>query len=90
MDRKRVFKLMMMGRISAAEAERLMAVWQAGRESAWILFGCLVFGVAAQLNAGASPVVQHLVHELRVTEWVRMEWLHAVPAMVLRFRGGTQ
>jgi len=71
MDRKRVFKLLAMGRISAAEAERLMAAWQASRESSWILFGCLVVGLAAQLNAGALPVVQHLVHTLRVTEWVR-------------------
>jgi len=73
-----------MGRISAAEAERLMADWQASRESTWILVGCIGIGLLAVLNAGAVPVVQHLVHTLRVTGWV-----HGVAAVVMNI-GGTK
>jgi len=70
MDRKRVFKLMLMGRITAAEAERLMAAWQASRESAWILAGCIGIAVMALLNSGALPAVERLAHALRATGWM--------------------
>jgi hypothetical protein len=79
MDRRRVFKLLEMGRISAAEAERLMADWQASRESTWILVGCIGIGLLAVLDLGLVPVVQSLVHTLRVTEWA-----HGAAAMVMR------
>jgi hypothetical protein len=80
MDRRRVFKLLMMGRITAAEAERLMAEWEANRESMWILAGCIGIGLAAVLNAGALPEIEHMVHALRVTEW-----MHGALAGVMRF-----
>jgi hypothetical protein len=81
MDRKRVFKLLVMGRISAAEAERLMAAWQASRESTWILMGCIGVALVAQLNMGVLPVIQHLVHA--------SGWMHRVAATVLQI-GGTR
>jgi hypothetical protein len=84
MDRKRVFKLLAMGRISAAEAERLMAAWQASRESSWILIGCIGVVLVAQLNMGALPVIQHLVHTVQVSGW-----MHRVAATVLQI-GGTR
>jgi hypothetical protein len=70
MNRRRVFKLLAMGRITAAEAERLMAAWQASRENGWILLGCAGVAVMAFVNTGAAPMVQHLVHALRVTGWM--------------------
>jgi hypothetical protein len=79
MDRKRVFKLMAMGRITAAEAERLLIARQASRESSWILIACIGIALAAELNAGTLPVVTHLAHTLRVTEWV-----HGALAMVMQ------
>ena len=81
MDRRRVFKLLAMGRISAAEAERLMAAWQASRESTWILVGCIGIGLLAVLNLGLAPVVQSLVHTLKASEW-----MHGAAAMVVLFR----
>jgi hypothetical protein len=72
-----------MGRITAAEAERLMAAWQASRESAWILVGCIGIGLLAVLNLGLVPMVQSLVHTLKATEW-----MHGAAAMVIGFRGG--
>ncbi len=38
-DRRRVFELLRMGRITVAEAERLLLAWQANRESGWISGG---------------------------------------------------
>jgi len=86
MDRRRVFKLMMMGRITAAEAERLMAARQANRESSWILVGCIGIAVAAQFRVGEMmPVVTHLMHALRESGW-----MHGALAMVMSFGGGAR
>jgi small ligand-binding sensory domain FIST len=65
-DRRRVFELLRMGRITAAEAERLMSAWQANRESTWILAGCIAMAVAAQVRVGeVGPAVVHVAHGLR-------------------------
>jgi hypothetical protein len=86
MDRRRVFKLLAMGRITAAEAERLMSAWQANRESGWILAGCIGIALSAELKVSeALPAVVHLVQTLRVTEW-----MHAGLAMVMQLRGGVR
>jgi hypothetical protein len=78
-DRRRVFELLRMGRITVAEAERLMLAWQASRESGWILAGCIGIAVAAQLNVVAVfPAVVHMVHMLRANEWV-----HSGVAMIV-------
>jgi hypothetical protein len=79
-DRRRVFQLLMLGRITPAEAERLMAVWQASRECSWILIGCIGIGLLAVLHLGALPVVQHLVHAARVSGL-----MHGVVELVVRW-----
>jgi hypothetical protein len=78
MNRRRVFQLLQTGRITAAEAERLMAAWQASRERMWILMGCIGIGLMAVLNLGVAPVVQSLVHTLKASELI-----HAGAAMVV-------
>jgi small ligand-binding sensory domain FIST len=83
-DRLRVYQLLMMGRITAAEAERLMSAWQASRESTWILVGCIGIALATQLKlVEALPAVEHLARTLRVNEW-----MHGVLAVVVNFGGG--
>jgi hypothetical protein len=78
MDRQRVFQLMMMGRITAAEAERLMLAWQSSRESSWILAGCIGIALAAQLKVVETlPALVHMAHTLRAAGWA-----HAALAMV--------
>jgi hypothetical protein len=83
MNRRRIFKLLAMGRITAAEAERLMAARQASREGALILMGCIGIALLVLLNSGVLPVVEHLVHAVRASGWV-----HGAAAMVMGFRGG--
>jgi hypothetical protein len=68
MDRKRIFKLLAMGRISAAEAERLIAAWQVSRENSLIVIGCIGVALLAVLNLSALPVVREMIHTLRVTK----------------------
>ena len=50
MDRRTILSLIAMGRITAAEAERLIAAWNEGRELAWILGACLAFACLGQLH----------------------------------------
>jgi hypothetical protein len=79
-----VYQLLMMGRITPAEAERLMMAWQTSRESAWILAGCIGVSLAAQLRVGeALPAVVHLARTFWATEWI-----HVGLAMVMKFGGG--
>ena len=49
-DRRVVLTVIAMGRITPAEAERLLAVWDESRETAWILAISLVLVCLAQLN----------------------------------------
>jgi hypothetical protein len=47
-DRRAILALIAMGRITPGQAERLIAAWNEGRETAWILAACLAFAVLAQ------------------------------------------
>jgi hypothetical protein len=78
MGQRKIFKLMAMGRITATEAERLIAVKQASRDSALILIGCIGIVLLVLMNAGALPAVEHLVHALRASGWV-----HGAAVMVM-------
>jgi hypothetical protein len=40
-ERRAILSLVAMGRITAAEAERLMIVWQDAREWVWIAAACI-------------------------------------------------
>ncbi len=49
-DRRAILSLVAMGRITVAEAERLLVAWNESRETAWIVGLCLAFACLAQLN----------------------------------------
>ncbi len=49
-DRRAILSLVAMGRITAAEAERLLAAWNESRETAWILALSLAFALLAQIH----------------------------------------
>ncbi len=49
-DRRAILSLIAAGRITAAEAERLLAAWNEGRETVWILAFCLAFVCLAQTH----------------------------------------
>jgi hypothetical protein len=49
-DRRAILHLVAMGRITPAEAERLLIAWNDGRESLWVFAACIAFSLLAQLN----------------------------------------
>lgn len=49
-DRRAIWRLLAMGRISAAEAERLLAVCGEGRETAWIVAGFVAVAALVELH----------------------------------------
>jgi hypothetical protein len=59
-DRSVIVHLLAAGRIDPAQAERLLAVLSADRETIWALGACLAIAIGAQLP-GMGPVVVHLL-----------------------------
>lgn len=53
-DRRAIFQLIAMGRITPLEAERLLMAWNEGRESRWALGALIAVFVYSQLNPGAG------------------------------------
>ncbi|HEY1902114.1 MAG TPA: hypothetical protein VGG56_06775 [Terracidiphilus sp.] len=49
-DRRAILSLVALGRITPAEAERLLIAWNEGRESFWIFAACVAVALLAQLN----------------------------------------
>lgn len=63
-DRRVILDLIAMGRITPAEAERLLTAWNESRETAWILVASLAFALLAQLHT--HEVLQMLNHLISV------------------------
>ena len=64
-DRRAILALIAMGRITPGQAERLIAVWNDGRETGWILAACLGFAVLAQSRAHElAPGLMHFVEAI--------------------------
>ena len=62
-DRRTILALIAMGRITPAEAERLLAAWNESRETAWILAFTLAVVCMSQANAHeALPMLVHFVN----------------------------
>jgi|GEM_PF-2057956 hypothetical protein len=59
-DRRVILSLVAAGRITAAEAERLLVAWNDSRETAWILLLCLAFACLAQLHL--HEILPNLMH----------------------------
>jgi hypothetical protein len=59
-DRRAILELLAAGRIDAAEAERLIAVAGADRETLWALVGCSAIAAATELHA-FMPGLAHLL-----------------------------
>jgi hypothetical protein len=60
-DRRAILSLVATGRITAAEAERLLAAWNDSREMVWILALGLAFACLAQLHLRELlPMLMHL------------------------------
>jgi hypothetical protein len=57
-DRRTILQLVALGRLSPGEAERLLLAWNEGRETAWMIAGCVALALIAALEAHASVVGQ--------------------------------
>ena len=61
-DRRAILALIALGRITPAEAERLLVVWNESRETAWILSASVGFALLAQLHLhDFVPMLNHLI-----------------------------
>jgi hypothetical protein len=59
-DRRAILALIAMGRITPAQAERLLAAWNESRETAWILAFGLAFAFLAQLHL--HELMPNIIH----------------------------
>ena len=57
-DRRTILQLVALGRLSAGEAERLLLAWNEGRETAWVIAGCVALALIAALEGHGSVVAQ--------------------------------
>jgi hypothetical protein len=61
-DRRAILTLIAMGRITPAEAERLLSAWNESRETAWILTASVGVALLAQVHPhDFVPMLNHLI-----------------------------
>lgn len=64
-DRRTILSLVAAGRITPAEAERLLLAWNEGRELLWAFVVCMAVAVLAHAHLDAMlPGLLHFVHSL--------------------------
>ncbi|HWE84347.1 MAG TPA: hypothetical protein VG267_05345 [Terracidiphilus sp.] len=85
LERRMILSLIASGRISAREAERLLAAWSEGREWFWIAVACAVLCAGQAFSHGLAPGIGHLVHAL-APGWSSA--LHRASAEIVNGRGG--
>lgn len=62
-DRRAILGLLAIGRITPAEAERLLRAWNESRETAWILIAGFALALRAQINLHQLlPLLMHFIH----------------------------
>jgi len=78
-ERRAILWLIASGRITAADGERLLALWNQGREEMWVMAGCV-----------AICMVQLIAHS-RVADMVpdNIPALHHVLSVVTFLMGGS-
>jgi hypothetical protein len=66
-DRSAVLQLVALGRMTAADAERLLAVWGAERENHWMVFACMAMATVATLHSllhGSWPAAWQFLYQV--------------------------
>jgi hypothetical protein len=74
-NRDAILEMVVLGRITPLEAERLLLAWSEERESRWIFGAC------------ATPAVVNFVHAMWL-QVVAMGGLHHVAGLLSQFLGG--
>ena len=78
-ERQAILSLVALGRITARDAERLLAAWNSGREEIWVMGAC-----AAACVAQSLPLAR-LVHTLLPGGFPGL--FHSVSAITYRIGG---
>jgi hypothetical protein len=86
-DRRAILSLVALGRITPAEAERLLIAWNQGWESVLVCAACIAAALLAQLDP--NQVLPGLVHLAQALISGRVIPLHHALAVVCRLFGGT-
>ena len=64
-DRRAILHLVALGRITSAEAERLLIACNQAREGLWVLAACMVISCLTQLMPHPLPTgLVHIAHSL--------------------------
>ena len=79
-DRRAILGLIAMGRITPVEAERLLAAWNEGRETAWLIVLGLMFALMAQIHL--HELIAMLMHFVNAQAPAVAEILHHTRSLV--------
>jgi len=66
-EHRAIFHLVALGRMTSAEAERLLAIDSVERENRWMVAACAVIAAVATLHsllAGSWPAVWQVFHQI--------------------------
>ncbi len=85
-DRRAILSLVATGRITAIEAERLLAAWNDSRETAWILAFGLAFACLAQLHL--RELLPMLMHFFNAPVLALAEAVHHALSPITDLLGG--
>jgi hypothetical protein len=86
-DRRTILTLIAAGRITPAQAERLLAVVNESRETAWIVALCVASACLAQLHLHA--ILPGLAHFFNVQVPAMAEAMHHALGPITKFLGGS-
>ena len=86
-DRRTILALVAMGRITPVQAERLIAVLNESRETAWIFALCLVFTCLAQLHL--HELLPGLMHFFNAQIPALAGAVHHALSPITEFLGGS-
>ena len=79
-DRRALLQMVALGRMTAAEAERMLMLWSTEREDLWVIAGCMVLAVLGELHGRAGIAVAA----------PSMAVLHHVVSSIHQWLGGKQ
>ncbi|KAA6465130.1 hypothetical protein DYQ86_04030 [Acidobacteria bacterium AB60] len=85
-ERRAILSLIAAGRITPAEAERLIAAWQDAREWVWLALGCLAVCLLGAHPHWGIDGLPGLLHSI-VAQGTRL--LHAAAVAGIQGRGGS-